>query len=57
MKVTKDKYELPVIVADSIEELSEKCDVSVSSIYSAISHSKRSKTGKSMYRRVVIEDD
>ena len=57
MKVTKDKYELPEIVADSIEELSEKCGVTVNCIYSSISHAKKSKSGKSMYIKVMIDDD
>lgn len=38
MKVTKDKYELPLIVADTAEELAQKCGTSANNIRSTVSH-------------------
>jgi len=37
MKTTKDKYELPIAVADSAKELAYLLGMSVGSIYSSIS--------------------
>lgn len=41
MQVTKDKYELPVCIADSAEELAKMCGTTANSIKSSISHSKK----------------
>lgn len=41
MKVTRDKYRLPVAVADSPKELAALCGVSPNAIYSGFSHEKR----------------
>lgn len=40
MKVTKDKYRLPLAIADSAEELARICNVSKGCIFSSISHGK-----------------
>ena len=54
--VTKDKYELPVAVADSVGELSQMTGATKNSILSCISHGKRD--GRhSQYHKVVDEDD
>lgn len=42
LKVTLDKYELPVVVADSVEELAQICGVLPRSIIEQISRSKKS---------------
>lgn len=41
MKVTRDEFETPLIVADSVKELAEKDGVSPRKIFSAISHSRK----------------
>lgn len=39
--VSRDKYELPIAVADTIEELAEMCGVKVNTIRSYICHAKK----------------
>lgn len=56
LKVTKDKYELPLIVTEGARELAEKEGVSVNTIYSSISHYERGDQ-YSPYRRVRIEEE
>lgn len=36
MKVTRDRYELPVAVADTGDELAKLCGVSIHNVYNAI---------------------
>ncbi len=57
MKVTHDKYELPVAIADSAAELARKLGVSKGSIESSVSRQKRGLNLHSIYRRVEVEDD
>lgn len=54
MKVTKDKYELPLAVADSIVELAELIGIKADNIYSTISHA-RKKGYKCCYVKVEID--
>ena len=55
MKVTKDKYEYPVEMADSAGQLAIKCNTTADNIKSAVWHSK--KTGyKSTYKCVKLEE-
>ena len=56
MLVTKDKYELPLVVADTIRELADKCGVEPITIRSFISHQK-SKGRPSKYIRVDFDDE
>ena len=51
LKVTRDKYELPVAVADSAEELAAMVGATKNNVYSCIS--KRYKG----WKRVVIDDE
>ena len=51
MKVTKDKYELPVAVADSAVELAGIVNTTANSISSSICH------GCGTYVKVVIDDE
>ena len=51
IKTTKDKYELPVAVADSAEELAAMVGTTKNNVYSCIS--KRYKG----WKRVVIDDE
>ena len=56
MEVTKDKYELPVAIADSVKELARIRNVSANYISSRICHCKTN-GHRSKYVRVVIEDE
>lgn len=54
--VTKDKYELPLEIADSAGELAQKVGCSVNNIYSAVSHA-RHRGHNSRFKKVEIEED
>lgn len=55
MKVTKDEYQLPLVIADSAQELADICHVKPHNIFSAVWHSKRD--GRiSQYIKVEVED-
>lgn len=56
MKVSNDKYELPLIVADSVVELADKLGVKQTNISSAISHAIK-RGSKSQYVKVEITDE
>lgn len=51
MKVTKDKYELPVAVADSATELAKILHTSPGTIYSSIYH------GNKSFVKVTVDGD
>lgn len=55
LKVTKDKYELPLIVTEGAQELADHEGVSVNTIYSSICHYEKGDQ-YSPYRRVQIEE-
>ena len=55
MKVTKDKYELPLIVTDTVQEMAERCGTTVNVIRSLISHEKAGRK-TTCYKRVEIDD-
>ena len=57
MLVTKDKYELPVIIAETSTELTRICGVSNRTIISGALRSKSGKVKKSRYIKVEIDDD
>lgn len=54
--VTRDKYELPLYVADSVTELSRFTGKSENAIRTAICHAKQRGTGISQYKRVPKDD-
>lgn len=56
MKVTTDKYELPVGVADSVAELSKLTGKSANNISSMLSHAKKNGC-KSQIVEVEIDDE
>lgn len=56
MKVSKDKYEFPLVIADSVTELARMVGTTRESISSNIYHS-RKKGRKCCYIKVVIEKD
>lgn len=53
--VTKDKYELPLVVADSLSILARKLGVTTNTIHSAMSHS-RKRGHRCRYVKVVIDE-
>lgn len=55
MYVTKDKYELTLIVADTSAELARKLGIHPDRIRSALCHA-RQRGGKSRYVKVNIDD-
>lgn len=56
MKVTHDKYELPLAVAEDAGTLARMCGVTVNTIFSQISRA--NKEGKwCSWRRIEVEDD
>ena len=57
LRVTKDKYELPVAVADSPRELAKMTGVSRDTILSSLSHVKDGRIRNSIYKMVEVEDD
>ena len=57
MLVTKDKYELPIMVEDSPSVLAKKLGENRVTIMSACIQAERGKVIRSKYRRVLIEDD
>ena len=56
MQVTNDKYEFPVVVADTLAELSAKTNAPSTSISSQISRAKRLGT-TCIYKKIVLEDE
>ena len=56
MEVTRDKYELPLAVADSPYELARMRRVDVTSILKAIRGVKMGTRRKSIYRLVWVDD-
>ena len=57
MEVTKDRYELPVAVADSIKELARIVGVSRDNIKSSASKRRRGLLKRSRFVSVEIEDE
>lgn len=56
MQVTKDKYELPVAIADSCKELAEIVGKTSNTVSSSITHSKE-RGNWTPYRKVEITED
>lgn len=56
MKVTPDRYELPVAVADSGYELAKICGVSTNNVYNAMRKA-RLNGYRCQYVRVEVEDE
>ena len=57
MKVTNDKYELPVAIADTIGELAKITNTDDRTIRSAICHVKSGRRKSSMYKEIEIGDE
>lgn len=56
MRVSRDKYELPEAVSDSIIELANMCHINWRSIYKAVYNSGRRHKGRPRYVAVSIEE-
>lgn len=56
MKVTKDRFELPIVVADSAYELARLCGVNVSTIMHSVSTQSKRIIKNSQYKRVWVSD-
>lgn len=55
MMVTDDELELPLVVADSAQELADLIGRNVNTIYSGISHEKHGRIKRSIYKKVEIK--
>lgn len=53
MMVSSDKYQLPLCVADSAEELAEKVGVKKGTIYSSVLRWEKGQTKKTKYIRIL----
>lgn len=56
MMVTDDELELPLVVADSAQELADIIGRNVNTIYSGISHEKHGRIKSSIYKKVEIKE-
>ena len=57
IEVTRDKYELPVRVADSVSELARMSGCTTNNISSAISHFQHRAQKSARFYKVDVEDD
>ena len=57
MEITRDKYELPLAVADSPARLAEMCGVTKNNVYSTISHVKSGRYQRGRYVKVEVDDE
>ena len=58
MQITTDEYELPVAVAESLDELSKIVGVTKTSIWHSINRRETGRLkGKSKYIRVFLDDE
>lgn len=58
MQVTEDKYSLPIVIADTSEELARKCGVKLNTIHHYISlFASGKKHGFPKYIRVVLREE
>jgi hypothetical protein len=56
MMVTDDELELPLVVADSAQELADIIGRNVNTIYSGISHEQHGRIKRSIYKKVEIKE-
>lgn len=57
MLVTKDKYQLPIAIADTSKELAKICGVSNRTVISGALRDKSGAVKKSRYIKVVVDDN
>ena len=56
MMVTDDELELPLVVADSAQELADIIGRNANTIYSGISHEQHGRIKRSIYKKVEIKE-
>jgi hypothetical protein len=56
MMVTDDELELPLVVADSAQELADIIGRNVKTIYSGIRHEQHGRIKRSIYKKVEIKE-
>ena len=56
MMVTDDELELPLVVADSAQELADIIGRNVNTIYSGISHEQHGRIKRSIYKKVEVKE-
>ena len=56
MEVTKDEFELPLAVADSVYELARICGVTPSTVMHSVSTTSKRQIKNSKYKRVLVSD-
>lgn len=57
MEVTRDKYELPIRIADSAKELAEAAGTTLNNVRSAASHYKHGRHPVSRFHAIEAEED
>ena len=57
IKVSHDKYELPLAVGETLEELAEMCNTTKNAITTSRYHYHIGRIGFTPYRKVEIDDD
>ena len=57
MEITRDKYELPLAVADSPARLAEMCGVTVNCVASSCSHYRHGRYQRGRYVKVEVDDE
>lgn len=57
MMVTKDEYELPLVIADTAKELAAKTGYSENNIRSTISHYESGRHKKVKFYKIRIDED
>ena len=56
LEITKDEYELPLVVAGSVKELATKCGCSINSIHKYFSHVKKGNIKNPRFIKVEVSD-
>ena len=56
MKLTNDKYQLPMMIADSAKELAEICGTTPNNVVSTNSHFRKGRITNPSYVCVTIEE-
>ena len=57
LRVSRDEYELPEVVADTVQELAWRCGVSINAVRSNIGHYNKGDLKRCKYVRVEVEDE
>lgn len=55
--VSKDEYELPMVIADTPSELAQAIGVSISAVHNGLSRFRANKLSRGQYKVVEVEDE